>query len=47
MPRKTRKQSSGKNARKTYRRKGSKTSKKIASPKANTKELREIGHPKT
>jgi hypothetical protein len=46
MPRKTTKKSSGKNARRTYRRKGgskSKTAKKLASPKANTKELREKG----
>ena len=43
MPRKTTKKSSRTNARKTYRRKGSKTSKKIASPKANTTELAEMG----
>ena len=47
MHRKTAKKSSGKNARKTSRIKGggakSKTAKKLASPKANTKELREKG----
>ena len=46
MPHKTAKKSSRKIARKTYRRKAgskSKTVKKLASPKANTKELREKG----
>ena len=46
MPHKTEKKSSGKNARKTCRKKGdskSKTAKKFVSPKANTKELREKG----
>ena len=46
MPHKTAKKSSGKNARKTCRKKGdskSKTAKKFVSPKANTKELREKG----
>ena len=40
MPRKTTKKSSGKNARRTYRRKGGSKSK---TAKANTKELREKG----
>jgi len=46
MPHKTAKKSSRKIARKTYRRKAgskSKTVKKLASPKANTAELREMG----
>ena len=46
MPHKTAKKYSRKNARKTSRRKGgakSKTAKKLASPKANTAELAEMG----